>query len=90
MIEELLSLCRQKNLTGEDLDELVHEAAAQHAMPAVNEETRPKGQDQILDNADASASSINNEGIEAQMKFLVQHYGEDQARKLIQELEHEN
>jgi hypothetical protein len=43
-----------------------------------------------LDNADASASSINNEGIEAQMKFLVQHYGEDEARRLIQELEHEN
>jgi hypothetical protein len=90
MIEELLSLCRQKNLTEEDLDELVHEAAAQRAMPAVNEESRPKGQDQLLDAAEVSASSINNEGLEAQLKFLVQHYGEDEARRLIQELEHED
>jgi molybdopterin/thiamine biosynthesis adenylyltransferase len=89
MKKDLLDLCRQRGLTEEDLDELVHEAAAQAAMPAVNKETSGTRQEGILDSAEQSASRVNNEGLEAQIDCLIRQYGDQEARKLLEAAEHE-
>ena len=88
MKKELLELCRQRGLTEEDLDELVHEAAAQAAMPALNKETSGTRQEGVLDSAEQRASRINNEGLEAQIGCLIRRYGAEETRKLLEAAGH--
>ncbi len=88
MNEELLKICRARELTEEDLDEFVHDAAASEALPQVNEEARQSKQENLLSDASQKASRINNKGVEAQVEYLVEQRGFDGARQLLEQAEH--
>ena len=88
MNEELLTICRARGLTEEDLDEFVHDAAASEALPRVNEEARQSKQENLLSDASQKASRINNKGVEAQVEYLVEQRGFDGARQLLEQAEH--
>lgn len=88
MNEELLTICRARGLTEEDLDEIVHDAAASEALPQVNEEARQSKQENLLSDASQKASRINNKGVEAQVEYLVEQRGFDGARQLLEQAEH--
>ena len=89
MNDELLKLCQARGLTEEDLDELVHDAAVGGALPQVNEEASKSQQENLLDAASRKASSINNEGMDAQVNYLVEQHGFDGAKQLLEQTEHE-
>lgn len=54
-----------------DLDEMVTDACVQDALGALNEAENAEQEDVILAAAEERASRINNEGREAQVRFLV-------------------
>jgi hypothetical protein len=75
----------QKILTTDEglLDELVIDLKNREASQAVND---GKGDFDTLHNvADQSASSLNNEGVEAQIRYLISSLGEGGAFKQIEE-----
>ena len=84
MNEALSEICRQRRLTGEDLDELVHEAAAQEVLPRLNEKPDDDIQEAILEEAGKAAAGINNGGVDAQISYLVKQYGFEGAKHLLQ------
>jgi hypothetical protein len=89
MNEELLKLCQARGFTEEDLDEFVHDAAASEALPRVNEEASQPKQEDLLSAASRKASRLNNEGMAAQVNYLVEQHGFDGAKQLLEQIEHE-
>lgn len=67
----LVDWWNQNDPAEDALDELVCESVQEKGIPAVNEASSAAEQDALLDDADAQASRINNEGIEAQLTYLV-------------------
>lgn len=67
----LVDWWNQNDPAEDALDELVCEAVQEKGIPALNHAAAAADQDSLLDDADAQASRINNEGIEAQLKYLL-------------------
>jgi len=67
----LVDWWNQNDPAEDALDELVYEAVHEKGVPAVNQASGVAEQDALLDDADAQASRINNEGIEAQLAYLL-------------------
>lgn len=60
------------NDQGEDeLDELVYEAVQQHGLPELNKLDDEDDQEAHIEDRESHASDINNEGIEAQLRYLL-------------------
>ncbi|KWU23444.1 glyoxalase superfamily protein [Burkholderia cenocepacia] len=70
-LEALLAWWARNDASEDALDELVYEMVQQKGMPQLNATSNEGEQDELLEDADAQASSINNEGIEAQLTYLV-------------------
>lgn len=86
MITSLLAYCHSHKISPEQLDELVYEAATNQCLPSLNEESQPKGQEQILKASEEEASQINNEGMRAQLTFLLESWGKTKVQQAIQKL----
>lgn len=54
----------------EQLDEIVYDVACNQATEAMNQTDCEDQQEEILNNAEANASDINNRGVESQIGFL--------------------
>jgi hypothetical protein len=68
-----------------DLDELVHEAACHLGGADVNtEESSEDEQEAVLNEHSQSAANVNNEGIQAQLEYLISFYGEAEARLVLE------
>jgi hypothetical protein len=70
-VSALLAWWKRHDAAEDSLDELVYEMVQQKGLPALNEASQADEQDELLNDADEQAASINNEGIEAQLKYLV-------------------
>jgi hypothetical protein len=53
------------------LDELVYTAVQEHGLPELNEEASRSSQESFIEDREAFASRLNNEGIEAQLEYLL-------------------
>lgn len=87
MIEALLQICKERGLRCEDLDEAVHDTAAEAATSRLNRTTQTSLQEAILSDHASRASQINNSGLRAQVEFLVSIYGEEETRKILMKIE---
>ncbi|MGW6605867.1 hypothetical protein [Streptomyces sp. NPDC055036] len=79
-IAALVSVARRRGLAEADLDELVCDALNASASRAINGGARPElsflgAFDAEHDHADAAASWINNQGLEAQIEALATECG---------------
>lgn len=83
VIAGLHTLAVERGLTEQDLDDLVHDCADHLASEAVNTDPRELPIDQLQDEHygtwSQKASEINNSGMRAQVSWLVEHLGLEQA-----------
>ena len=70
-VPALLAWWKLHDAAEDSLDELVYEMVQQKGLPALNEASQADEQDELLDDADEQAASINNQGIEAQLTYLL-------------------
>jgi recombinational DNA repair ATPase RecF len=87
MIEALLQICRERGLRCEDLDEVVHDAAEKAATSQLNRMAETSQQEAILSDYGSRASRINNSGLRTQVEFLIGICGEEEARKILLEVD---
>ena len=59
-----------KDLTAEDLDDIVHDVASEIATEEMNKTSNESEQEDILKGHELNASKTNNKGIEAQLEFI--------------------
>ncbi len=83
---QLVIWCRQHGLSETDLDDLVHDAVASEKMPEINETPNASAQESILGSAEAQGATINNQGLEEQIAFLVRCNGLQEAKLRIENL----
>ncbi|MFJ8752028.1 hypothetical protein ACIREO_22260 [Streptomyces sp. NPDC102441] len=89
-IEGLIRLAGQLGLEAVDLDELVYDTVHEESSRLVNSGACPAlgffgAFDTLHDDADESASRINNEGLEAQIRTLVRAHGDCAAEALLRD-----
>lgn len=87
-IASIRHLCEQLDIHEIDLDELVHEASMQK-LKGLNEVVTSRAQDAIITHGEVNASHINNEGLEAQIGFLIEAWGAPEVQRQIKNLKHE-
>jgi hypothetical protein len=92
--QRLTGLAESFGVSEVDLDELVHELHSETASQAYNDGDGPADEEQAHDElhsaAEDAASDINNSGLEAQVRFLVEQLGESDAEAHIRALAEEN
>ena len=85
----LTALAEKLELTSEDLAERVRDITDQIASDLVNADTSRRSTADVFDERhselDQVASSVNNSGVPAQVAFLVEHLGAQEARSQIEE-----
>ena len=69
--EALVTWWKNNDLDEDELDEFVYEAVQEHGIPELNEQSSKDDQEAHLDDREKQASKINNEGIEAQLRYLL-------------------
>lgn len=87
MNTELLTLCRQRNLTPGDLDDLIHELVTDSFLPRINQEATVAGQRELLFDAAEEAARINNTGLEGQTEYLIEALGLAEAKSRLREIQ---
>jgi hypothetical protein len=92
--QRLIGLTDSLGVCEGDLDELVHELHGETASQAYNDgegpADAPQAHDELHDAAEAAASQINNGGVEAQVRFLVEQLGESDTEARIRAVAEEN
>jgi transposase-like protein len=69
--EALVAWWKQNDAAEDALDELVHEAVQIHGLPELNDKSDGESQEGLIEDAESQGSRINNEGIEAQLEYLL-------------------
>lgn len=85
--ERLASVACRLGVTGEDLDELVHQLHSKTASQAYNDGEGPADDDeaykQLHHAAEVAASEVNNGGLASQVRWLVEQLGEEETRDAV-------
>ncbi|MFG1872120.1 hypothetical protein [Micromonospora arborensis] len=87
-VDGLVDLSESLRLTWLDLGEIVHDAAIvgrshEHTAGALDDLADEDADDLLYEMAGAVASQVNNDGREAQIRFLLTQLGEDGARTAL-------
>jgi len=87
-LADLRGYAASRHVTAADLDEVVYELANSGAANAYNNGAEPgldddAAHEQLHDQADSAASTINNSGLTGQLRYLAGHTGTAGARDLI-------
>jgi hypothetical protein len=69
--EGLVEWWKTNDLGEDDLDELVYETVQQRGLPELNTLDSEEDQESHIEDRESQASRINNEGIEAQLRYLL-------------------
>ena len=75
LLEELIKYAENAGLEAEDLDELVHDAKGCEASE-LNNTSDGSQDDENYDLKSEEASVINNTGLQGQIEYLVDFYGD--------------
>lgn len=67
-----------------ELDDLIFDIASHEAATAANLEENEQGQENVIDAQFLDASAINNGGMQAQVKALIDYYGLEDAILVLQ------
>ena len=89
-IPEMLALCRQRGLTCQDLDEVVYDTMGEAAAKQLNEQPESASAEGVLQPSETRAGQINNQGLKAQIEFLLSQNGADSTREILLTLERES
>jgi hypothetical protein len=81
-VERLVAYAEQLGLESADLDLLVHDAAQEAGLGALNALEGDDAQEGLAA-VEAEAAAVNNGGLEAQVAFLLGHDSEENVRELL-------
>ena len=76
--------CERLQITQEDLDEVIHEAA-QASNRRLNQVSEEKQQERLITTAEEQAARVNNGGRASQLVYLLEAYGEAGAVRVLRE-----
>ena len=82
--DEIVATLIALGLSPEAFDEVVHEVATENAMGDINAFDDTDDQDNLLNEAEAIASEMNNSGFPAQVLFLTASLGFEAGREVIE------
>jgi hypothetical protein len=85
-VDELVELAESLGVEPEDLDVIVHEVAQDCSLGELNSTDDEDEQEEIISGSEGRASTINNGGLESQLEFLVERWGEDEVRAALHSL----
>jgi hypothetical protein len=72
-VDKLDTAAQERGLEPEDLDELIYETAMEMNIDVLNQIASRDGQETFIEDVEAAASRINNEGLDAQVRLLLVH-----------------
>lgn len=68
-----------------DLDEHVHEAAQAAIQDSLNALDGEDEQEDLITDAESTASNINNEGFESQLRYLIEQNGFEETLRVLRD-----